>query len=185
MSASEQSASKEIFDIFNEDGLLLGQAARGRVHVEGLWHKSAQVFLFDQAGWLYLQQRVAGKDVCGGLWDMSVAEHLKPGESYLEGAVRGLSEELGVGGIALSPMGEPQQTRLDQPEIGIRDYELQQVFRGSYQGAMVPDPVEVDEVRAIALDDLATWVRDKPEDFTPWLLRDLSRYRILPAAQVP
>lgn len=173
------SAPEEFFEIFSEEGEAIGQAARSTVHAEGHWHKSAQVFLFDDTGRLYLQRRVAEKDVCGGLWDMSVAEHLQPGESYLEGATRGLAEELGIHGIALQALGEPQQTRLDQPELGIHDHELQQVFSGTYQGPMDPDPAEVDEVQTITLQALEEWIRSKPEEFTPWLLRDLSRHSIL------
>ncbi len=172
------SAPEEFFDIFNEKGERIGQKARSTVHAEGLWHKSAQVFLFDDAGRLYLQHRVADKDVCGGLWDLSVAEHLRPGETYLEGANRGLAEELGIHGITLQALGDPRQTRLDQPELGIHDHELHQVFKGTYQGAMSPDPAEVDDVRAVSLPALGDWVRSTPEAFTPWLLRELRRYAI-------
>jgi isopentenyl-diphosphate delta-isomerase len=177
------SAPEEFFDIFSEKGEPIGQAARSTVHAKGLWHKSSQVFLFDDARQLYLQLRVAEKDVCGGLWDMSVAEHLRPGETYLEGATRGLAEELGIKGITLQALGEPQRIRLDQPELGIHDHEMQQVFSGTYQGALDldlnPDPAEVDDVRAVTLRALAEWIRSKPDEFTPWLLRDLDRYSIL------
>lgn len=175
-------ASEESFEIFSHDGSYLGQAPRTRVHREGLWHKSAQVFLFDDAGRLYLQRRAEDKDVCGGLWDHSVGEHLKPGESYLAGAERGLVEELGVRGVGLEPLGQPVAARLDQPELQIHDNELQQAFRGVYSGPLTPDPVEVAEVRAVDLTTLDDWIRAAPEDFTPWLLRDVVRCGILPSS---
>jgi isopentenyl-diphosphate delta-isomerase len=171
---------EEEFEIFTRDGELLGRAPRSRVHREGLWHRSAQVFLFDSRGRLLLQRRVADKDVCGGLWDQSAAEHLVPGESYPSAARRGLEEELGIRGVDLEPLGEPFAGRLDQPELGIRDYELQQAFRGVWDGAVLPNPAEVAEVRAIALDELAAWTRREPEAFTPWFLRDAVRCGILP-----
>jgi len=172
-------SSEEQFDIFTPDGSLIGQAARSRVHREGLWHKSAQVFLFDPLGRLILQRRVAHKDVCGGLWDQSVAEHLKPGESYHDAAIRGLMEELGVAGVVLTPLGEPFSGRLDQPALGIHDYEFQQAFAGNHDGPVHPDPSEVDETRAVALSSLADWIRDRPGDFTPWFLRDAVRCGIV------
>lgn len=174
-------SAEEHFEIFTAEGNLIGTAARSRVHAEGLWHKSAQVFLFDSDQCLYLQRRAAAKDICPGLWDQSAAEHLTPGETYLQGALRGLREELGVRGVELSPIGEPFAGRLDQPEFGVRDYELQQAFRGRWDGPIEIDPAEVAEVRPVALDALARWVREAPEDFTPWFLRDVVRCGILTA----
>ncbi len=175
------SNDEEQFEIFTADGARIGLAPRSRVHAEGLWHRSAQVFLFDSAGQLYLQRRVDDKDVCPGLWDQSAAEHLIPGETYPAGALRGLKEELGISGVTLTPLGEPYAGRLDQPELGIHDYELQQAFRGTWDGPLAPDPAEVSDMRTISLSALARWVREAPEDFTPWFLRDAVRYGILPA----
>ena len=171
--------SEEQFDIFSADGIHLGQAARSRVHREGLWHKSAQIFLFDSNGRLYLQRRAAEKDICADLWDQSVAEHLSPGETYIEAALRGLEEELGVTGVALSPLGTPFAGRLDQPALGVRDYELQQAFEGMWDGPLEPDPVEVAEIRALDLDALTEWMRSDPEAFTPWFRRDAIRLGVL------
>ncbi len=176
---------QEPFEIFSETGELLGLAPRGRVHAEGLWHRSAQVFLFDAAGRLYLQRRPASKDVCPGLWDQSVAEHLTPGESYRQAARRGLREELGVGGVALEALGGVFRGTLDQPEQGIHDHELQQPFRGVWRGPLRPHPVEVAEVRAVSLAELAGWVRADPGAFTPWFLRDVARLGILTGPDQP
>jgi len=173
-------SEEERFEIFTESGERLGTAPRSTVHAEGLWHKSAQVFLFDSAGRLYLQRRVDHKDVCPGLWDQSAAEHLKPGETYLEGALRGLAEELGVTEAALTPLGEPYAGRLDQAHLGVRDYELQQAFTGTWDGPVHIDPEEVTEVRLIPLDELGDWIRRAPGDFTPWFLRDVVRCGVLP-----
>lgn len=171
---------EEHFEIFTEGGDLLGTAPRSRVHAEGLWHKSTQVFLFDSKGRLYLQRRVDHKDICPGLWDQSAAEHLTPGETYLEGALRGLAEELGIHGIHLTPLGEPFAGRLDQQALGVHDYELQQTFTGTWDGPVEIDPDEVAEVCTVLPGELASWVHDNPERFTPWFLRDVVRCGILP-----
>jgi len=174
-------AGEELFATFTAEGEALGLVPRSVVHACGLWHRSVHVFLFDGEGRLYLQRRAADKDVCPGLWDQSAAEHLKPGESYAEGAERGLAEELGVGGVHLEPLGTPYAARLDLPHLGIRDYEVQQSFRGVWPGTLTPDPAEVAEVRAEALESLARWLGESAEDFTPWFLRDVYRCGILPA----
>jgi isopentenyl-diphosphate delta-isomerase len=173
-------SEEEQFEIFTEDGVSLGTAPRSRVHAEGLWHKSAQVFLFDSVGRLYLQRRVENKDVCPGLWDQSAAEHLKPGESWAAGALRGLAEELGITGIQLKPLGEPFAGRLDQVELGVHDHELQQAFTGIWDGPVRCDPEEVAEVRLVDLGELARWVQTSPGEFTPWFLRDAVRLEVLP-----
>ena len=176
MTISATETGGEEFEIFTEAGELLGLAPRSRVHACGLWHKSAQIFLFDGQGHLYLQRRVANKDVCGGLWDLSVAEHLRPGETYSAAARRGLAEELGVlADVHLEPLGEPFAGRLEQLDLGIRDYELQQTFRALWDGPLHPDPAEVAETRRTTLADLATWLKRSPEQFTPWFRRDVVR----------
>ena len=171
--------TEEQFEIFSESGERLGLKPRSYVHAHGLWHKSAHVFLFNSAGEFYLQLRAPDKDLYAGLWDYSVGEHLTPGESYLQAALRGLAEELGVTGMALEPLGEVQQSRGELPEIGARDYELQQAFTGVWDGPIEIDPIEVSQVRTVVLAELDHWIHARPHDFTPWLLRDLENYRIL------
>lgn len=82
----------EQFDIFDETGAPLGVAPRARAHREGLWHRAANVFLFYSNGHLLIQRRQWDKDVWPGAWDLSVAEHLKPGETFKEAALRGFAE---------------------------------------------------------------------------------------------
>jgi isopentenyl-diphosphate Delta-isomerase len=171
--------SEEHFETFTESGEPLGLAPRSRVHAEGLWHKSAQVFLFNGAGDLYLQRRAADKDICPDLWDQSAAEHLTPGETYLEGALRGLKEELGVTDVILESLGNPFHGRLDQDALGVHDYEMQQAFRGAWTGPVRPDPTEVAEIRIVDLAELTRWIRRSPEDFTPWFLRDVKRCGVI------
>ena len=170
---------EEHFDTFDADGNFIGTAPRSRVHAEGLWHKSVNVFLFDGAGRLWIQRRSPGKDICPGCWDLSVAEHLAPGESWEAGALRGLAEELSVPEVALEPLGGPRKLCFDQPSLGIFDHELKQVFRATWEGPVRPDPVEIDAVRLIELEELARRVRAAPADFTPWLLEDLESTGIL------
>jgi isopentenyldiphosphate isomerase len=45
------------------------------------------------------------KRIGAGLWDLSLAEHLSPGESYRSAALRGLGEELGISGHEIKLQG--------------------------------------------------------------------------------
>ncbi len=172
----------EWFEIFDCAGRLRGREPRWKVHAEGYWHKSAHIFLFDSNNRLYCQRRAAAKDLYANLWDYSVGEHLTPGESFHEGAQRGLHEELGIEGVDLEAIGNVQRSRNEIPASGIRDFELQQAYRGIYDGPMKLDPQEVSAVRAVALSDLERWIRQESEVFTPWFIRDLHTFGILATA---
>jgi isopentenyldiphosphate isomerase len=169
----------ELFETFDDDGRPTGLIPRDRVHATGLWHRSAHVFLFDGGGALYVQRRANGKDLFPGRWDFSVGEHLQPGESFLQGALRGLAEELGVTGVRLEPMSDVRRWSWEAPDHGVVDRELQQAFRGCYDGPVRADPAEVAEVRALPLEDLAAWLARAPQSFTPWFVAELENLGLL------
>lgn len=163
----------ELFETYDEAGRPIGLMARHRVHTLGAWHRSAHVFLFDTAGALLIQRRARGKDLYPDLWDYSVGEHLVPGETYLDAARRGLQEELGVRGVLLESVGDVRRWRSHQAELGLRDNELQQAFKGVHDGPLEPDTAEVAAVRAVGLEELASEIERRPARFTPWFVRDL------------
>jgi isopentenyldiphosphate isomerase len=168
--------NEEQFEILDEHGAAIGRAPRSRAHRDGLWHRAVHVFVFRTDGRLWIQRRQLHKDICPGAWDLSAAEHLKPGESYLDGAVRGLREELGVvEDVGLESIGAISPARLDLPALGVKDHELQQSFRCVYDGPVVPDPAEVAEVRTISLDELRAAFVERPNEFTPWFRDDAVR----------
>ncbi len=127
------------------------------------------MLLFDSRGYLYLQRRAAGKDVWPDAWDLSIGEHLQPGESFEHAAHRGLAEELGVRNVRLSPVGDVVEGCLEIPEFDIRDCEFQQTFRGIYDGPIVADAAEVADVVRMSRDALTVAIAAKPDNFTPWM----------------
>jgi isopentenyl-diphosphate delta-isomerase type 1 len=169
----------EPFETFDATGGLLGVASRARVHREGLWHRASSVFLFRPDGRLIVQRRQLTKDVCPGAWDLSVAEHLTPGETYEQAAERGLREELAVQSVELEPLGEVMRAKLEIPEKGIKDYELQQAFRGEFGGEVQVNESEVCEIDAITLADLAVAFQRRPNDFTPWFRQSAVRLELI------
>jgi len=162
----------ETFEIFDSAGNRLGLAPREAVHRLGYWHRAAHVWLFDAAGRTLLQRRAPDKDIAAGRWDFSVGEHLKPGEGFLEAALRGLREELGVREVPLAPLGPPRRFGYELADPPVRDYEETRSFRGRCEGTIAMPDGEVDAVRWMDLAALAAWVSRAPEDFTPWFLPD-------------
>jgi isopentenyl-diphosphate Delta-isomerase len=169
----------ELFQTYDDAGRPLGLVPRHEVHRRGLWHKASNVLLFDPAERLYLQLRAARKDVWPNAWDVSVGEHLQPGETFEQAAHRGLAEELSIRGVALLPLGGVVRGCIEIPEFGIRDCELQQSFRGIYAGAYAMDPGEVADVRCVPLRDLAEEIASTPDAFTPWLRSRLREFGLI------
>lgn len=159
----------ELFQTYTMDGAPQALVPRDEVHRLGLWHRAANVLLFRSGGRLVLQQRAAIKDICPNLWDLSVAEHLMPDETYIEAAQRGLHEELGLSGLNLKPLGGEITCKLDDPVRGIKDYEFQQCFTTTSDHEIQFDPAEVSAIEFWTLSDIGAQLIENPAIFTPWL----------------
>ena len=164
----------EYFETFDEHGRPAGLAARPTVHREGLWHRAVHVWLFRSDGRVYVQRRAPGKDVSPDCLDVSVGEHLQPGEDFPAAAYRGLSEELGV--VDVTPLALGGERRLTQyrPELGVHDREVQQAFHAVYDGEPDPEPTEITALELWTMDRLRAAVAQSPDAFTPGLRADLS-----------
>lgn len=180
-------ADDEIFDLVDECNTVIGKCARGDAHSAGLLHRSAHAILFRtfrQIGSatptveVLLQRRSLCKKVGPGLWDISAAEHVSAGEGFLDAAVRGLREELGVSVArdAVASVRGPYLSRQDYPEVGIREHMFTNLFTIMYDegcGDIVPDEAEVEEVRWWPAHEVVRLAKNKPELFTRWLLIEL------------
>ena len=169
----------ELFQTYDECGHELDLVERAQVHKLGLWHRSSVVYLFHPDGRMYVQRRAACKDLYENLLDHSVGEHLIPGETHEQAAHRGCHEELGISALDLDPLGAERRLRNEFPGQGIRDFEIQRVFKGVYEGPMRLDPLEVAEVTLFSLEQLAARIKQAPETFTPWFANDLKVFGFL------
>lgn len=114
----------EFFDIRTPNGGLTGQVKeRSAVHRDGDWHGTAHIWLVRrQNGRLQvlLQKRSRNKETFPGCFDTSCAGHLSAGDSFEEGAVRELAEELGIRARASELFF-----------VGLYSYEVQENFGGA------------------------------------------------------
>ena len=165
----------ELFEVLDREGRYLGIMPRAQVHRTGQWHRSVHVFLFDAEGRLWIQRRAATKDLFPNRWDLSVGEHLRAGESFARGALRGLAEELGLPAVLLEPLGGTRTYCFDGTERGIHDHELQQTFRATWSGTPEADGVEVAALACVDAATLAEWIARAPQEFTPWFLHELAQ----------
>ena len=173
-------AAVELLEEVDDSNRLTGRLVpRSEAHTHGLLHRTVYVILTDAAGQsVVLQQRHEQKAVCPGLWDLSCAEHVAPGETYLQAACRGLREELGVDGVELVELLPPTKRVLNWTTVTgkqILDVEFVPVFTGILPAGheLAPDGVEVAAWRWQAWGELVAEAGSSPAVFTPWLLDTL------------
>ncbi|MBI5953625.1 MAG: NUDIX domain-containing protein [Chloroflexi bacterium] len=140
----------ELLDIVNDEDVVVGQEMRSTAHQLGLQHRGVHVFLFSSPnGTMLVQKRSADRAAFPGGLDCSISEHVKAGESYLEAAVRGIREEMGVEGIELKPL---VRFRMN---YGVNDNEISVLFQGTVEPAKVKfDPVEIESISYHSMDEL-------------------------------
>ena len=132
---------EELLDIVAENNKVIGQEKRRIVHQSGLWHRGVHIFLFTPEHKLVIQQRSRHRKQSPGALDCSVSEHLKAGESYLAGAMRGLEEELG---IKQAPLRRLVQFKMN---YGPGDNMISTLYEGTVDGEAVrPDENEIERI---------------------------------------
>lgn len=172
--------SDEFLDIVDNDDCMIGQEPRATAHQLGLQHRGVHVFLFTEQGKLLVQKRSADRVHSPSALDCSVSEHVKAGESYLEAAIRGLKEELGVEGIALEPLVKFRM------QYGINDNEISTLYRGSVNPVLVEfDPLEIAEVGYYSMDELREKMDDDSRVFCGWFIELLNWYQGRPSKLNP
>ncbi len=87
----------EKIDILDENGNQTGEVvSREEVHRLGLWHKCVHIWVVNSKKQILLQKRSSQKQTNPNKWTTAVSGHLSAGDSSLEGAMRELSEEIGL-----------------------------------------------------------------------------------------
>jgi isopentenyldiphosphate isomerase len=164
--------NKEVLDIVDENGVVIGRASRGEMYRTGLAHPAVNVLLFNSKHQIFIQKRVANKDAFPNFWDISVAEHLKSDESFRDGAVRGLLEELSVDGsdVILLRGKHLQRSEFVVGRKKIRENELVELYGITYDGEIVVNHEEVFKGRFVNIS--ALWQFGE-KDFTPWGLDEI------------
>jgi isopentenyldiphosphate isomerase len=89
--------------IVDRDNRPLGTASRRSMRIEGLVHRATYIFVLDEHGQLFLQQRTETKDVYPGWQDAAAGGVVLADEDYDTSAAREVEEELGIRGAPLEP----------------------------------------------------------------------------------
>lgn len=143
----------------------IGVMEKLQAHEEGKLHRAFSVFIFNEKEELLLQQRALSKYHSGGLWTNTCCSHPQPNEKTIDGAHRRLMEEMGFS-TDVDWVGHV----LYKAEFGngLTEYEFDHVFLGYYDGEIHINPEEVETYKWVSINELESWIQEKPTDFTAW-----------------
>jgi isopentenyldiphosphate isomerase len=131
----------EYFPIVDQTGNVIGRSTREECHSGSfLLHPVVHLHVFNTAGELYLQKRAMSKDIQPGKWDTSVGGHVDYGEEIPDALRREVREELGI--TCFEPV-----FIFKYPFRSNREYELVHTYYTTYNGKIIPDPIEISEGR--------------------------------------
>lgn len=162
---------EELLDIVNDEDMVIDRQTRTLVHQLGLQHRGAHIFLFRQDRKMLVQKRSADRASSPSMLDCSVSEHVQAGESYLEAAIRGLREEMGVAGIELERLAKFRMN------YGVNDNEISELYEGVVNPAHVKfDPVEIESIQYLRMDELKEMLANEREKLCGWFVELLNLY---------
>lgn len=160
-------AADEIVTIVDEHNTVVGAAPRREMRAKNLPHRSTYILVFNARGELYVQKRTPSKDVFPGYHDPATGGVILAGESYEQGAVRELAEEMGIGNVALTWLFDfyfaDERTRV-----------WGGTFSCVYDGPLVLQEEEVESVTLMTPEEILR--RAETELFTPDGLYVVRRY---------
>ncbi len=166
--AGEDAAAERVA-LFDAAGRVVGEAPRGVVYRDGLWHGGTGVLLRSGDGArVYLHRRHPDKLIFPGVHDCWAGGVIGPGETPETAAARELAEELGVTGVPLVPIehfpydGFADGGSTDGGDAPIRCHMF--TYEARWDGPVHHQPEEIvwgewvtlDELRA-RLDDPVGW----------------------------
>lgn len=151
----------------------IGTQEKLAAHVIPQRHRAFSVIVFNEKGETLIQRRTLGKYHSPGLWANSCCGHPRPEEMVEDAAKRRLGQELGFT-CDLVPLTEVCYTL----NLGKDLWELEytHVFKGTYEGKIIPNPDEVCEIKWINPVALREDVGLHPEKYARWFRLYVLKY---------
>ncbi len=88
---------EEFLEVYSPEGTKTGQKkSKSEIHRKGLFHSTVHVWIFTDEGNILIQKRSKKKELNPGIWDVSVAGHIKFNENIKKAAKRETLEETGI-----------------------------------------------------------------------------------------
>jgi 8-oxo-dGTP pyrophosphatase MutT (NUDIX family) len=160
-------AAAELVTIVDKENKEVGVVPRREMRSGRLRHRATYILVFNGKGELFVQKRTQTKDVFPGHYEVAAGGVVLAGESYEEGAVRELEEELGIRDTPLTLLFdfyyEDEHIRL-----------WGRAFSCEYDGELVLQEEEVESGEFVKIDEVLRLATTG--QFTPDCLYLLRRY---------
>lgn len=164
---------KEMLILVDENDIEIGNCEKLEAHKTGTRHRAFSIILFNNAGEILLQRRSLAKYHSPMLWANSCCGHPRPGEDVLLAAERRLKEELNIE-TPLTKIGEV--TYFLPLENGLIEHEYTHIFVGVFEGLILPNPLEVSEIKWESFEKIKVWMLSSPHDFASWFELYVNKY---------
>lgn len=164
--------------LVDKDDKILGLKEKLLAHrVPVPLHRAISVVIFNKDKTkMLITKRAKAKPTWGGFWSNAVCSHPFPNETYKDAAERRVFEELGIKIKLKEGFNFIYSAKMVDEDWG--ENEIDNVFIGTYEGDVNPDPGEVEEYRWIKLNDLKADVSKNSGKYTPWFIMILKRLKI-------
>ncbi len=151
--------------LVNENDEVLGAMEKMEAHQKALLHRAFSIFVFNSKGEMLLQQRAAHKYHSPGLWTNACCSHPQPGEETAAAAIRRLQEEMGFVIPVQKVFDFVYKTAFDN---GLTEYEFDHVFAGEYEGPVLFNADEVQDICYKAMPEISKSLQTHPQKYTAW-----------------
>ncbi len=148
----------ELVDLVDLSDTTIGKAKLSECLEKGLLHRAVAVLVLRKGGKLLLQQRSLTDRWHPGRWTLSCTGHVRAGESYLSGARRELSEELGLRSRLIHVVN------VTLPKVRSREYvewEIVSLYAVETDAPAHADPVEIHQVREVGVGDVRKMMKGR------------------------
>ena len=135
----------------------------------GKLHRAFTALLFDKNGRLIITKRAHEKMLWPGDWDGTFASHPRESETYVSSGERRMPEELGV-------EGKLDYLHKFEYHVPYKDVGSENEICGTLVGIIDKSTElkeiegEIDEIKWISADELASELKTNPQIYCPWML---------------
>lgn len=138
--------TEELIDIVDDNDAVIRQATWQEMHSKGLLHRSANVFVFNSKGELYVHKRATGLSLYPGMYDVKLGGIVRAGESYEDAALREIKEEAGMENVQLKYLFSVKFR-------SEHNNNNRKVYRCVYDGKITLQKEEVESGRFMTIDE--------------------------------
>ncbi len=156
--------SEEFLEVVDRSNTPIAVLPRTQVHLQGLFHRSVVILVYDRKGRILLTKRAKDKFPYPDRWDLSATGHVWAREAVRDAALRELKEETGL---------VPLWLKLLQIIAGCEETNLEFVYvfsAGNARSRIQGNAAEVQDHAFLSREELKTMVEKHPENLTPALV---------------